>query len=121
MFKEYVVHMVVLLIVLGVVITNFATAASDRGSMLYRLFSEADIEEGPLNTKALREAALSSITGRNYALAQVPSSSGGITENDLEFQLSNTLDGNALLSTEEPITSKTPDEQKQQKAPLLIP
>lgn len=115
-FKEYVVHMVVLLIVLGVVITNFATAASDRGSMLYRLFSEADIEEGPLNTKALREAALSSITGRNYALAQVPSSSGGITENDLEFQLSNTLDGNALLSTEEPITSKTPDEQKQQKS-----
>ena len=115
-FKEYVVHLVVLLIVIGVVVTNFATGAADRGSMLYRLFSEAEIEEGPINTKALREAALSSVTGRNYALAQVPSSSGGITENDLEFQLSNTLDGNALLSTEEPITSVTPSEQKQQKS-----
>lgn len=113
-FKEYVVHLVVLLIVIGVVVTNFATGAADRGSMLYRLFSEAEIEEGPINTKALREAALSSISGRNYALAQVPSS-GGITENDLEFQLSNTLDGNALLSTEEPITSNTQGEQKQQK------
>lgn len=112
--KEYVVHLVVLLIVGGVVITSYATEAADRGSMLFRLFSEAEIEEGPLNTKALREAALSSVSGRNYALAQVPSS-GGITENDLEFQLSNTLDGNALISTEEPITSSTPEEQKQQK------
>ncbi|MDO8512849.1 MAG: peptidoglycan DD-metalloendopeptidase family protein [bacterium] len=113
-FKEYVVHLVVLLIVIGVVFTNFATGAADRGSMLYRLFSEAEIEEGPLNTKALREAALSSVTGRNYALAQVPSS-GGITENDLEFQLSNTLDGNALLSTEEPITSNTQTDQTQKQ------
>jgi len=112
--KEYVVHMVVLLIVGGVVVTSYATEAADRGSMLFRLFSDAEIEEGPLNTKALREAALSSVTGKNYALAQVPSS-GGITENDLEFQLSNTLDGNALISTEQPITSTTSDEQKQQK------
>jgi len=113
--KEYVVHMVVLLIVGGVVVTSYATEAADRGSMLFRLFSDAEIEEGPLNTKALREAALSSVTGRNYALAQVPSS-GGITENDLEFQLSNSLDGNALISTEEPITSSTPEEQKQQRS-----
>jgi LysM repeat protein len=113
-FKEYVVHLVVLLIVGSVVVTNFATGASDRGSMLYRLFGDAEIEEGPINTKALREAASSSVSGRNYALVQVPSS-GGITENDLEFQLSNTLDGNALLSTEEPITSTTPSEQRQQQ------
>jgi len=113
--KEYVVHLVVLLIVGGVVITSYATEAADRGSMLFRLFTEAQIEEGPLNTKALREAALSSVGGGNYALAQVPSS-GGITENDLEFQLSNTLDGNALISTEEPITSSTIEEQKQKKS-----
>jgi LysM repeat protein len=112
--KEYIVHLVVLLIVGGVVITSYATEAADRGSMLFRLFSDAEIEEGPLNTKALREAALSSVSGGNYALAQVPSS-GGITENDLEFQLSNTLDGNALISTDEPITSTTSEEQKQQK------
>ena len=113
-FKEYVVHLVVLLIVFGVVVTNFATGAADRGSMLYRLFGEAEIEEGPINTKALREAALYSVSGRNYALAQVPSS-GGINENDLEFQLSNTLDGNALLSTEEPITSNTQTDKMQKQ------
>jgi len=112
LLKEYVVHAVVLLIVGGVVITNYATAAADRGSMLFKLFGEADIEEGPLNTKALKEGTLSSLAGRNYALAQVPSLSGGISEDDLEFQLANTLDGNALLSSEEPSTSTTPDQKR---------
>lgn len=110
--KEYVVHAVVLLIVGGVVFTNYVTEISDEGSMLFRLFGEQEIEEGPLNTKQIKEGAVSSMVGRSYALAQVPSLSGGITENDLEFQLANTLDGNALLTTEEPTTSAASEQKR---------
>jgi len=101
---------VVLLIVGSVVIANYVTAASDHGSMLYKLFSGgSEVEEGPINLKTLKEKT--GLLAVNSIQAQA-SISGGISESDIEFQLSNTLGGNALITTEEPSTSTTSDEKR---------
>ena len=109
--KEHIVHAVILLIVGGVVLTNYVTEAADQGSILFKLFGEAEIEEGPLDTKALQERASASLGGGNVALVQA-ALAGGITEDDIEFELANTLGGNALVASNGPETSVTLEERR---------
>lgn len=111
--KEHVVHAVVLLVVSGVVLTNYITEAADHGSMLFRLFGEAEIEEGPLNTKGLKEQRASSAAANGGNVPFVAAAlAGGVTEDDIEFELANTLGGTALIATNAPETSVTPEEKR---------
>lgn len=107
--KEHIVHVVILLIVGGVVLTNYVTEAADRESMLFRLFGEAEIVEGPMNTKTLRDQAAAS--GGNLAFVHA-ALAGGISEEDIEFELANTLGGNALVASNDPETAKTSEEKR---------
>lgn len=109
--KEHIVHAVILLIVGGVVLTNYVTEAADHGSILFRLFGEAAIEEGPLDTKALRQRASASVGGGNVAFAQADLA-GGVAEDDIEFEIANTFGGNAIIATNVPETSVTPDQKR---------
>ena len=109
--KERVVHAVILLIVGGVVLTNYVTEAADQGSILFRLFGEAELEEGPLDTEALKERAAASRGNGNLALVQA-ALAGGVAEDDIEFELANTLGGNALVASNEPETAATPEQKR---------
>jgi len=108
--KEHIVHAVMLAIVSGVVLTNYVAEAADEGSVLFRLFGEAPVEEGPLDTKILKErSAQSGSTGLGLVQAAL---AGGISEEDIEFELANTLGGNALVASNGPETSVTGEEKR---------
>lgn len=99
--KEYCVHAAVLLIVGAVAAANLFTTSSDRGSLLFALFGEPEIEEGPL------PAHQGARVGRGPFLGLVPPAvAGGVSEEDLEFELANTLGGNALVATASPETTE---------------
>lgn len=100
--KAYVAHGAVLLIVAVVVAANVLTTSADRGSLLFALFGEAEIEEGPL---AASQATRGSSRGPFLGLIS-PAVAGGISEDDLEFELANTLGGNALIATASPETAE---------------
>ncbi|TSC64033.1 MAG: Peptidase M23 [Parcubacteria group bacterium Gr01-1014_106] len=100
--KEYWVHGVVLLLVGAVVGANLFTTAADRGSLLFALFGEGEIEEGAVPPQRSREAA-----ARGALIGLIPSAvAGGVSEDDIEFELANTLGGNALISTDVPETAE---------------
>lgn len=100
--KEYWVHGVVLLLVGAVVGTNLFATAADRGSLLFALFGEGEIEEGAVPPQRSREAA-----ARGALIGLIPSAvAGGVSEGDIEFELANTLGGNALISTDVPETAE---------------
>lgn len=109
--KEHVVHGVMFLIVGGVVLTNYVAEAADEGSILYRLFAEAPLEEGPLDTKVLKEQAAQAGGVASLGLVQA-ALAGGISEEDIEFELANTLGGNALVASNGPETSVTTEEKR---------
>ncbi|MDP3685226.1 MAG: M23 family metallopeptidase [bacterium] len=100
--KEYWVHGGVLLLVGAVVGGNLFTTAADRGSLLFTLFGGGEIEEGIIPEQRSKEAAK-----RGALIGLIPPAvAGGITEDDLEFELANTLGGNALISTAVPETAE---------------
>lgn len=100
--KEHWVHGVVLLLVGAVVGTNLFTSGADRGSLLFALFGRGEIEEGVIPEQQSKEAAK-----RGALIGLIPSAvAGGVTEDDLEFELANTLGGNALISTAVPETAE---------------
>lgn len=111
--KDHVVHAVILCIVAGVVLANMMANNIGRESMLYRIFSERDIVEGPLSSDAVGLSASAS-GGGNFALAHYPLS-GGITESDIEFEVANVLDGNALIATNFPATVETAEPSERRK------
>lgn len=105
--KEYCVHAVILLIVSAVAAANLFTTSSDRGSLLFALFGESEIEEGPLP----RHQGVN--VGRGPFLGLVPPAvAGGVSEDDLEFELANTLGGNALIATTSPETAEASDTRR---------
>ncbi len=112
--KEYIVHAVVLLIVGGVVLTNQLADTADRDSMLFRLLGEAEVEEGPLDTAALKERKAYPLQ-YNAMLAAAEIAGGGISEDDIEFELANTLGGNALISPNDPETSAVVERDEKRK------
>ncbi|TSC71673.1 MAG: hypothetical protein G01um101438_978 [Parcubacteria group bacterium Gr01-1014_38] len=106
--KEHWVHGVVLLLVGTVVGANLFTTAADRGSLLFALFGEGEIEEGAVPPQRSKEAA-----ARGALIGLIPSAvAGGISEEDLEFELANTLGGNALISTAVPETAEASAAQR---------
>lgn len=101
--KEHLVHSAVLGIVALVVVTNFLATSSDRGSLLFALFSEAEVEEGVAPRP--RQDAAREWSG--FLSMAPPAAAGGITEEDIEFELSNTLGGNVLVENGSPETAET--------------
>lgn len=100
--KEYVAHGVVLAIVGAVVSANLFTTSADRGSLLFALFREAEIEEGPLSPGSGKTGS-----ARGALLGLIPAAAaGGVSEGDIEFELANTLGGNALVATVSPETAE---------------
>lgn len=100
--KEYWVHGVMLFVVASVVLTNLVATGADRGSLLFALFREGEVEEGPL--PAHRDGRG---TRRGALLGLIPAASaGGITKGDIEFELANTLAGSALVATGSPETTE---------------
>lgn len=98
--KEYCVHGVVLLILGGVVFANLFTTSADRDSLLFALFGETEVEEGPAPVRPARER-------RGAFLGLIsPAVAGGVSEDDIEFELANTLGGNALVATASPETAE---------------
>lgn len=99
--KDYWVHAVVLLIVGGVVAANAFASAADRGSLLFALFGESEIEEGPLAPPADGARRTQALLGLIPTAA-----AGGVSEEDLEFELANILGGTALVATGSPETAE---------------
>lgn len=100
--KEYWVHGVVVLIAVVVVAANLFTSASDRNSLLFALFQEGEVEEGPLPAYRERQAQTRGpLVGLISAAA-----AGGVTEDDIEFELANILAGNAVVGTASPETAE---------------
>lgn len=114
--KEYFVHAAILLIVGVVIAANLFTTSADRGSLLFALFGEGEIEEGPVprpdQVTASRRGALLGLIP--------PASAGGVTENDIEFELANTLGGNALLATGSPETAEASIARRQGMAAVRV-
>lgn len=98
--KEYWAHGAVLLIVGVVVAVNALSTSADRGSLLFALFSEAEVEEGLVHRQNGED-------NRGLLLGLVhQAAAGGISEDDVEFELANTLGGNALVATGAPETAE---------------
>lgn len=105
--KEYCLHAAVLLIVGAVVAANILTTSADRGSLLFALFSEAEIEEGPVPHTAQNGSR------RGPFLGLIPPAvAGGVSEDDIEFELANTLGGNALVATGSPETAEASERHR---------
>lgn len=103
--KEHLVHSAVLVIIGLVVLTNVTASSSDRGSLLFALFSEAEIEEGVIARPRQTGDPQRTLLGGFIP----PAAAGGISEEDIEFELANTLGGNALVENGAPETAETPD------------
>lgn len=100
--KEYWVHGVVVLIAGAVMAANLFTSASDRDSLLFALFQEGEVEEGPLPAHRSGQAQT-----RGPLLGLVSAAAaGGVTEDDIEFELANILAGNAVVGTASPETAE---------------
>lgn len=106
--KEHVAHGAVLLVAGAVIVANFFTTSADRGSLLFALFGEAEIEEGPLPSRGAGSA-----NARGSFLGLIPPAvAGGVSEGDIEFELANTLGGNALVATSSPETAEASAAQR---------
>lgn len=100
--KEYVAHGIVLAIVGAVVSANMLSTSADRGSLLFALFREAEVEEGPVSKHAAQAG-----NARASFLGLIPvAAAGGVSEGDIEFELANTLGGNALVAAAPPETAE---------------
>lgn len=100
--KEYLAHGIVLMISGAVVLANVFSTSADRDSLLFALFREAEVEEGPFFKHSAQGG-----NARASFLGLIPAAAaGGVSEDDIEFELANTLGGNALVATASPETAE---------------
>jgi murein DD-endopeptidase MepM/ murein hydrolase activator NlpD len=99
------VHAAVFSVVGIVLVTSLFSKAADRNSLLFALFGEELITEGPL--PPFENGGGKGGVGGVEPGALEASLAADISIEDPEFELANALDGNALLSIASPQTSST--------------